>query len=205
MAKFKAGDKVVMSAVGREHFQNRLMMPNVKLCAVTLRLLGGSAEIITDVKEDMVYFGDIWIYESMLEHYQESQQFNLKTRKWWIATPTPEISKAVQEWLFEHGISWKSGSFGVANVNSKYLTNIHGAAYPVPESKGFMQTNGNGGYYSAGLEPEYEIKITTKTIIDSVTFPNVISEQEKARKQSIAELEATIAKAQQQIEQLKSL
>lgn len=185
MAKFKAGDKVVRTGDS--------------LAGI---VKGGVYTVNNCTFYDISFkeLGQTTFDPELFELYQEPQQFNLKTNKWWIATPTPEISKAVQEWLFEQGVTWCSGETSVDCVHHKCLVNFYDEDRASPE-RGFMH---NSGSYESNF-PEYEIKITTKTVIDSVTFPNVISEQEKARKQSIAELEATIAKAQEQIEQLKGL
>lgn len=47
----------------------------------------------------------------------------------------------------------------------------------------------------------YEIKLEFKAVVDSVTFPEVKTEQQK----QIEELEKTILLAQQQIEELKKI
>jgi hypothetical protein len=53
---------------------------------------------------------------------KESTSAWLKENKWFIRTGSPEKSKLVQEWLFEHGMMWNFGK-AFRNWGEECLTN----------------------------------------------------------------------------------
>lgn len=129
-------------------------------------------------------------YAKYFDLVEEKKMFDLKKEKWFIHTPTPEISEAVQLWLFEQGLQWRLGGQDVRHTNKSAI--------------GGMQSVGNIGF----ADPEFyakegcqEIKFTFKAVVDSVEYPVVESEQQKR----IRELEETIATAQRQIAELKEM
>jgi hypothetical protein len=51
--------------------------------------------------------------------------FDLKKDPWYIRVNSPEESAAVQEWLFEQGITWWRNYTVVKHTFSRYLTNSY--------------------------------------------------------------------------------
>lgn len=118
----------------------------------------------------------------------------LKENKWFIRTGSPEKSKLVQEWLFEHGCEWLYGKKLQSGFNEQLLTN----------------TNCVGGHEEHILFSTYEktnakeITIEFETVVKSVKLPEVapkLTEQQL----KIEQLQATIDKAQQELKELKEL
>jgi len=82
------------------------------------------------------------------------KQFDIKKDAWWISTPTPEISKIAQEWLFEQGLIWQ----GFRD------TNIH-----LTDTVALMSSNFTKGEFCwtdrTHIEERPEITLTYKTVI----------------------------------------
>lgn len=117
----------------------------------------------------------------------DMNSFDLKTNPWWIAVRNREEYELVQNWLLEN-----YGTKCIAEYSRefKYLTNT-GCGGRVEKS---------WVMHGSADKPEHqEIKLNFKTVVDSVTFPEVKTEQQK----QIEELEKTILLAKQQIETLK--
>jgi hypothetical protein len=119
--------------------------------------------------------------------------FDIKNNHWYIETPTQEVFKIVSEWLRQHGLDWQHNDKDCQEIrsNAKYITNSRQGTI----SKYLM-------WGSNGQRPDTiakEIKLNFKIMVDSVVYPEVESPQQK----QIRELEETIQKATQQIEQLK--
>lgn len=90
--------------------------------------------------------------------------FDMKKDKWFIRTPTPEISETVQLWLFEQGIGWQYpvGEKVVHHTNAKILMNSS------CEKSCFCLADYIDEKYDGQRK---EIALTFKTIVDSVTYP----------------------------------
>jgi hypothetical protein len=124
----------------------------------------------------------------------EEPSFNLKTNPWFIRVNSPEESKVVQEWLFSNGVGWIGGNFEAGNLWAQYLTNINVDG----DQRGVIMWS----HEDIGIhESAKELKFKFKTVLDSVIFPEVETEQEKKLK----ELEETIKKAAKEIQELKGM
>ena len=58
--------------------------------------------------------------------------FDLKKDPWYIRVNSPEESAAVQEWLFEQGITWWRNYSVVQYTFSRYLTNSYSTGVVEP-------------------------------------------------------------------------
>jgi hypothetical protein len=58
--------------------------------------------------------------------------FDLKKDPWYIRVNSPEESAAVQEWLFEQGITWWRNYSVVQYTFSRYLTNSYSSGVVEP-------------------------------------------------------------------------
>lgn len=95
--------------------------------------------------------------------------FNLKTQPWFIRTKTPEHRFVVQEWLFEQDIYWHSGGRKLMYGNFSCLTNV--------QSDGVVC---NYVMHTGSPHPSaQEIKLTYKTTVNNVVYPNVESDRDK--------------------------
>ena len=95
--------------------------------------------------------------------------FDMKKEKWFIRTPTPEISEAVQNWLFEQGLSWQA--YGNKEVNYTDTNYLMLSPY---EPERFCHT-----FSIDDKLGQKEIKLTFKTIVDSIECPEIKSEEQK--------------------------
>lgn len=123
---------------------------------------------------------------------EPKQMFNIKTDPWFIRVNSEQEFEAIQDWLQEN-----YGCSLIASYNTafEYLTNtsctgqieeafvMHGRGYPLETTS------------------RKEIKLTFKTIIDSVTFPEVESEHQIKMKQ----LQETIDKAARELKELREM
>lgn len=167
--KFQIGDKV-----------ERIAGDHCKMC------VGNISQVI-----GLVHDGDLELLDFEGTHaaynfklYEEKQMFDMKKDKWFIRTPNPEISEAVQLWLFEQGLQWCGASYtNVAHTNSLVL----------------MWTENNKFVWCDELDSDYkEIKLTFKTSVASVEYPIIESQAEK-------ELKALEQKIQELTEQASKL
>lgn len=123
------------------------------------------------------------------EKGMKSEAFNLKTNPWFIRVANEQEYNAARDWVKENfgdylDIGYSSDKKGLSNTKDCGETCTR-AMWMGEES--FNETK------------RHEIKLIFKTTVDSVTFPEVKTEQQK----QIEELEATIVQAQTQIAQLK--
>lgn len=122
------------------------------------------------------------------ELVEEKPQFDLKKNPWFIRTGTKEKSEAAQKWLFEQGVHWWHG-MEIKDHGEKYLTNADSSGV----TSSYILQGRLGAHASA-----QEIILEFETVVKSVTYPIVESEQDK----KIKELKETIDKAQQQLEEM---
>lgn len=108
--------------------------------------------------------------EELIKEKEEMKEFNLKTMPWWIKVENEEQSKAVQEWLFEQGMSWDSGDKELCPAAFKYLTNYCDEV----DDSGFMYFN----YLLEQYTPDKEIKLSFSLKVQNVEFPLIKTEQE---------------------------
>lgn len=123
---------------------------------------------------------------------EKKQMFDIKKDKWFIYTPTPEISKIVQVWLFAQGFVWQH--FKDAEVHytdSRYLK-----LSPF-EDNAFCHTDTIDLKY----DKSKEIKLTFKTVVDSVEFP----ETQTPEQIQLDKVMDRIAELQKQASQLQEL
>lgn len=123
---------------------------------------------------------------------EDRTMFDIKKDKWFIYTPTPEISKVVQRWLFAQGFVWQH--FKDAEIHctdSRYLK------LSPSEDDAFCHTD--------TIDPKYdkskEIKLTFKTIVDSVEYPETQTPEQK----QLQEVMTKISELQEQAEKLQGL
>lgn len=178
MTSFKIGDKV--ERIAEEHC--KMAVGDVStVCGVTPF---GSLELLD-------FEG---IHASVnFKLYEEKNMFDMKKDKWFIRTPTPEISEAVQLWLFEQGFGWQDDGQKVLYKSQQFLTNTkypHFACnYILHSNTVDKQAEENG---------VKEIKLTFKSSVYSVEYPVVETQAEK-------ELKALEQKIQELTEQASKL
>lgn len=131
------------------------------------------------------------------------KEFDLKTQAWWIHTPTREISEAAQEWLFSQGVYWVSNNTKDSEVKatrSKILTNLKYLSVSDFVKGEFMHDSGpiNMVWYP----PELEIKLTFKTVVDQVIYPELAPEETEAQKE-LRTLQEQISKLQEQANKIQ--
>ena len=115
-------------------------------------------------------------------------QFDLKTQPWFIRVANEQEFNSARDFVQSKGFdfiyseSWYAGLVGICH-DSK-------------DDDGVYRLH-SGDDVSA----HQEIKITFKTVIDFVSFPQMKTEQQL----KIEQLEATIARAAEEIKQLKEM
>lgn len=112
-------------------------------------------------------------------------KFNLKTQTWFIRTETPEHRIAVQEWLFEQGMEWESRGKELIPTDYTYLTNTF-----LSSVVSSYILHGDGETHPSAQE----IKLTYKTTVTDVVYPDVESERDKEIKAIRKEQEALAAR-----------
>ena len=178
-SKFKAGDKV--KRIGKPF--GSVKVGDIETVETVQR--SGSIELVDhSYRYDPEYF-------ELVQDEKESTSAWLKENKWFIRTGSPEKSKLVQEWLFEHGMEWLYDKKNVSDFKEKYLTNTL-------DTGKLSQRIMHGDSDKTNAQ---EITLEFETVVKSVKLP----EAPKPTKQQlrIIELEATIAQASAQIKQLK--
>lgn len=185
MSKFKVGDKVRCNA--SQFSGDRVVHPG-QVCVVTH--VDGEHFIAVDnlITNGVptMYLGAFEIVEE--EDKPESLPFDLKTQPWYILVNNEQENKLALEWLFEQGMEWFFGK-KVQWYNCKYLTNTR--SYNVGVGPHIM--------HGSDMPVGYEIKLTHKVVTD-VQWPTIPVESEKDK--AIRELQETIEKAKQQIDEL---
>lgn len=122
---------------------------------------------------------------------EEKQVFDIKSSKWFIRTPTPEISEIVQRWLFEQGFLWQVlGKDRIINTDKLYL---------VSSELCHNRFAWDDDLSSSKYKDYKEIKLTFKTIVSDVEYPETETQAQK----DLKELEAQIAKLSEQAAKLK--
>jgi len=150
----------------------------------------GSIDHLIEVKFDGKGSESIypWRVEPVTE--EPKQMFNIKTDPWFIRVNSKQEFEVIQDWLQENYGTCLSSNYYSSMV---YLTNSY-ADGGVRED--FVMHGSSDPLEKQALK---EIKLTFKTTIDSVTFPEVETEQQIKMKQ----LQETIDKAAKQIKELK--
>ncbi|WCO82025.1 hypothetical protein vBPpSSYP_43 [Pseudomonas phage vB_PpS_SYP] len=120
-------------------------------------------------------------------------QFDVKKDPWYVIVSNREEAKLVQSWLFEQGLQWQSGGATHSHLGERVLTNDSGCDRIFHASFGVIEKKKARG------SKELKFSFKRELVIDKVTLPDVESPQQK----QIKELEETIRKASEQIEQLK--
>jgi hypothetical protein len=120
-------------------------------------------------------------------------QFNVKKDPWYVIVNNHEESKLVQSWLFKQGLHWQAGDSTHLHLGERVLTNDEGCDRIFHASMGVIEKKKAKGSKELIFSFKHEL------VIDKVTLPDVESPQQK----QIKELEETIRKASEQIEQLK--
>ena len=182
MNKFKAGDKVQRTCGELKGMKVGDVSAVTGLARFSCMTLEGY-----DGEHDMDNF--------KLVDEKESTSVWLKENKWFIRTGSPEKSKLVQEWLFEHGCEWLyDGKNAQTGFNDALLTNTD---YDGNKEKYIMFSKSDSKDNNA-----QEIVLELETTIKSVQLPDVTPKKTEQQLR-IEELEATIAQASAQIKQLK--
>lgn len=133
----------------------------------------GFVGLIVDVRPDgsIVFEGDATRYdEACFELVKEEanvKEFDLHKDKWFICTPTKEAFKMAQLWAIEQGFGWGVISSTLSDgtlPNVEYSESIGGNHILCDRlgyaDKLFYQEHGHK-----------EIKLTFKTIVDTVEYP----------------------------------
>lgn len=183
MNKFKAGDKVKVVSAERDTYWYASKIGNT----YTLKSFDGEDWVVKEIDFGVFAACDL----ELVEDEKETTSKWLRENKWFIRTGSPEKSKLVQEWLFEHGYGWFICMNNISDFNEKYLTNTSDAE---GLSKYIMHGNGY-------KDPTQEIILEFQTTIKSVKLPE--EAKPTAQQLKIAELEQTIQIATQQIQKLK--
>ena len=174
MSKFKVGDKVVCIDPGCN------FLTAGKEYTVTGHGQMTSIYVVNDRENNT------WYYPNRFELIKENvHMFDLKKERWFIRTPTPEISKLVQEWLFEQGFEWYSSGKSVKHLYEPYIGNSRHEQHCLVMDL---------------MEPHStrkEIKLTFKTIVDSVEYPETVTPEQQKLASLIAHIEQFKAEAQQ--------
>jgi hypothetical protein len=180
MNKFKAGDKV--KRIGKP-------FGSVKVGDIeTVETVRGSGSIEL---VDHFYVYDPKYFE-LVQDEKESTSAWLKLNKWFIRTGSPEKSKLVQEWLFNHDYEWFCGKTVQSDFKDQFLTNTNWVG---DKEKYIMYT------HNVSKDNAQEITLEFETVVKSVKLPEVPKPTEQELR--IIELEATISKAQEQVKKIK--
>ena len=127
----------------------------------------------------------------LVKEEKEEMQFDMKKEPWFIRVTNDQEFNAACDWVEENFGDYLETEY---SSNKQGLTNT--------DDFGEICTHVMWmGEHSFNQTERHEIKVTFKTVIDSVTFPEVKTEQQK----QIEELEKTIFLAKQQIEELKKI
>lgn len=132
-------------------------------------------------------------FELVQDNKESIKQF-LKENKWFIRTGSPEKSKLVQEWLFDHGCEWlHDGKNAQTDFNDALLTNTD---YYGTKEKCIMFSKSDSKTNAQEIVLEFE------TIVKSVQLPEVASKKTEAQLK-LEELQKIIEDAQNKIDELK--
>ena len=191
MSKFKENDKVkVVSCLQPTYwYANKI--------GQEFTLNEYNASFGWSIKEDY----RAHLKECDIVHVQEKEEmqfdgktFNLKTQPWFIRVNNEEEFEAVNKWVKENAeyelfTPYFDGMVAISNTDDE--GDVWVRLMYVKDGSRIVRSNITC----------HEIKVNFKTVIDSVEFPIVESEQQK----KIRELQETIETAKRQIEELKEL
>lgn len=133
-----------------------------------------------------------------LELVEENKmKFDMKTQAWFINVDSIEQSIAAQQWLFDQGFTWCTGSKTLNKFQIGFFTNFLCWNENITiEPSGFMHST----YKTTNtVKGEKEIKLNFKTVVDSVEWPEVETEAQK----ELAKLQKQIEELSAQAEKLK--
>ena len=178
MNKFKSGDKVkVVSSVLKTYWYSDKIGEVFTLYnyipGFGWNVVGDSCSYLKECDVELV-------------KEKEEMQFDMKKNPWFIRVNNKEEFEAAKEWVKSQGIKFK---FSEDWYDQIIAVESDGFALCIRTEAGEKILNKN------------EIKLTFKTVIDSVEYPTIESEQDK----KIKELQETIETAKRQIEELKSI
>ena len=134
-----------------------------------------------------------WTNFELVQDEKESIKQFLKENSWFIRTGSPEKSKLVQEWLFEHGCEWLYGKKVQTGFNDKLITNTNCVGNKEKYIMFSMADNKTNAQ---------EIVLEFQTLVKSVQLPQVLPKKTEAQLK-LEELQRTIEDAQRQIAELK--
>lgn len=185
MSKFKIGDKV------------KCVKPSIYM-----NLDDGEIYEVLNVSKTTIQVNkkidsDDWIcdYRFILQEDKEemkSESFNLKTNPWFIRVNNKEEFEAVGKWIKEK-TGYSLRTFYFKEVVHLTNTDDDGA---VLERLMYVHSSSIKDRKNINC---HEIKLTFKTVVDSVEYPVLESEQQK----KIRELKETIEKASAQIAEIE--
>lgn len=132
-----------------------------------------------------------WRVEPVTE--EPKQMFNIKTDPWFIRVNSEQEFEVIQDWLEENYGEKIRANYG---THMKWLTNAQCDGYI--NSK-LLVMYGSGE--PLATTPRKEIKLTFKTTIDSVQYPEMETEQQVKMKQ----LQETIDKAARELKELREM
>lgn len=158
--KFKVGDKV-------------RCIEGFSWPAGRLALTFGSENIVIEVcttSGNVTFNGVEYWREDRFELVKEEsnvKEFDLHQDKWFIRTPTKEAFKLAQLWAIEQGFAWVKG----------VSVNTDGTLYYPEEVESIGGNYSKSGLLGHGHREFYEenghkeIKLTFKTVVDTVEYP----------------------------------
>lgn len=127
--------------------------------------------------------GDDEWKQAILDYRARKPKFNLKTQPWFIKTDTPEERIAAQKWLFEQGMEWEFYGNKLSQFSGIHcLTNTRTAG----DIKPFIMCG------EESHESCQEIKLTYKTTVTDVQWPNPNKAKAEKLRAKIARLEAKL-------------
>ena len=132
-----------------------------------------------------------WRVEPVTE--EPKQMFNIKSDPWFIRVNSEQEFEVIQDWLEDNygeklranygtHMKWLTNTQCDGHINSKLLV-MHGRGHPLETTS------------------RKEIKLTFKTTIDSVQYPEMETEQQVKMKQ----LQETIDKAARELKELREM
>lgn len=181
MSGFKVGDKVkYVNAGGNFH---------IKDDNVYTVLSSDNYQVLLKEVPGIAY------HNERFKLIEEKQMFDMKKEKWFIRTPTPEISDAVIEWLKKEQNLKLHNLLDPKTPIEKYGTE---ACLCGDETvKEFGVTYSESSFFEE--DGWKEIKLTFKTVVDTVEYPSAETQAQK----DLKELEQQIAKLSEQAAKLR--
>lgn len=156
--KFKIGDKV-------------RCVEEFSWTEQSIELKFGSENTVVDVSPASgtisFNFEDYWRPDrfELVKEETNVKEFDLHKDKWFIHTPTKEAFKLAQLWAIEQGFSWTTT---VSKLSTLYLVECPEALGGNHIKSGLLG-HGDREFYEE--EGHKEIKLTFKTVVDTVEYP----------------------------------